>query len=276
MIIKQIYNNNIVLTTNEDGDEIVLVGKGIAFGLEKGDIIVQNNIEKRFELKGEAKYKFQQLIKDTPIDYIIASEEIISFIKEKYKKKLSDTIYVTLTDHIMNTVERMRMGIGFDQGLLGNIKQLYREEYEIGLEVVDLLNEKFDLHLDKSEANFIALHIIDAQLDTNMMQIYTITEIIDQIVTILNKTFTIQYEDNFAYDRFMTHCRFFVQRVLNNKREDTISELNSDMLTLMESKYPIQFGCVNKICDFLEVKYSYTVNRDEKLYLMIHLIKLTT
>lgn len=276
MRIKQRYNNNIVLAINDEHEEIVLIGKGLAFGMEKGDIVPRNKIEKQFELKGEAKYKFQEMIQDTPLDFIIASEEIIAFIKQKYQKKLSDTIYVTLTDHIVNTVERIRMGINFDNILLGNVKQLYHEEYEIGLEAVAILRKQFDIKIDDSEANFIALHIINAQLDSDMMQIYTITEIINEISNILNQHFKVNCKNNFAYDRFITHCRFFVQRVLNYTDEENGTAFNHEMLELMKAKYERQTSCVNEICDYIEKKYSYKVNQDEQLYLMMHMVKLTS
>lgn len=276
MIIKQIYNNNIVLAKNKEGNEVILIGKGIAFGMDKGDMVFRNKIEKQFELKGEARSKFQQLIKNMSMDYILASEEIISFIKKKYQKKLSDTIYVTLTDHIMSTVERIQMGTEFDNALLGNVKQLYNEEYKIGVEVVEMLSQRFDLKIDANEANFIALHIINAQLDTNMMQIYTITEIIGELLQIVNHCFQIGIEENYAYDRFVTHCRFFVQRVLNNyKNSMSDHEMNTDILELMQSKYIEQAQCIKEICAFIEKKYSYKVNQDEQLYLMLHMIKLT-
>lgn len=275
MIIKQIFNNNIVLTKNEKGNEIILIGKGIAFGMEKGDIAPCNKIEKQFELKGEAGNKFQELIKETPMDYILASEEIISFIKEKYQRKLSDNIYVTLTDHIMNTIERIQMGIEFDSALLGNVKQLYQAEYKIGLEAVAMLSKRFDLKIDPSEASFIALHIINAQLDINMVQIYTITEIIEKISAIVKHHFDANVEDNFAYDRFITHCRFFVQRVLLKNEHDYSNEMNEEVLLLMQSKYHRQASCVREICAFIDKKYSYKVNQDEQLYLMMHVVKLT-
>lgn len=275
MKIKQIYNNNIVLALDDDGEEVVLIGKGIAFGMEKGDHAPRNKVEKRFELKGDAKYKFQQLIQDTPMDYIIASEEIISFIKHKYKKELSDTIYVTLTDHIMNTIDRIRMGIEFDNALIANVKQLYHEEYDIALEAVELLKKKFQLRIESSEANFIALHIINAELDSNMMQVYTITEIINEISSILSKYYEIDVKKNFSYDRFITHCRFFVQRVLNHDSSELKIDTNSDLLNMMNIKYPKQSKCIQEICEFIKRKYSYNVNQDEQLYLMMHMVKVT-
>ena len=53
MLIKKIYNNNIAMVINEKGDEVILVGKGIVFGMKKGDEIQAENAEKKFELKGE-------------------------------------------------------------------------------------------------------------------------------------------------------------------------------------------------------------------------------
>lgn len=275
MKIKQIYNNNIVLAINDENNEVILIGKGIAFGMEKGDLAPKNKIEKQFELKGDAKYKFQQLIQDTPIDYIIASEEMIAFIKEKYKKKLSDTIYVTLTDHIMNTVERIRMGIEFDNALLANVKQLYHEEYLIALESLDILRKKFHIRIDDSEANFIALHVINAELDSNMMQVYTITQIIEEISVILKEHYEIDEKKNYSYDRFITHCRFFVQRVLNETAPLTETESDNDLLNMMKIKYPGQADCICEICSLIKKKYSYNVNQSEQLYLMMHMVKVT-
>ena len=41
-IAKRVYNNNVVLSENASGEEIILVGKGLAFGLNKGDLIRLN------------------------------------------------------------------------------------------------------------------------------------------------------------------------------------------------------------------------------------------
>ena len=51
MLIKKIYNNNIAMVINEKGDEVILVGKGIVFGMKKGDEIQAEKAEKKFELK---------------------------------------------------------------------------------------------------------------------------------------------------------------------------------------------------------------------------------
>ncbi|MCB6567673.1 PRD domain-containing protein, partial [Desulfovibrio desulfuricans] len=72
-----------------------------------------------------------------------------------------------------------RMGIDFDMAMLLNVKSLYREEYKLALHAIELLRNAFHLHIDDNEANFITLHIVNAEFKSNMMQIYTITSILE-------------------------------------------------------------------------------------------------
>lgn len=275
MQIKKIYNNNIAMVINEKGDEVILVGKGIVFGMKKGDEIQAENAEKKFELKGEAKHKFEKMIQDTPLDYILVSEEIIAYFKEHSTKILDDGIYVTLTDHIANTIERIRMGIDFDMAMLLNVKSLYREEYKLALHAIELLRNAFHLHIDDNEANFITLHIVNAEFKSNMMQIYTITSILESINNIVLKCFKIEVQDNYDFDRFLIHCRFFVQRIVNAEADAQQSAANQEIFQIMKEHSVRQYACVNEIAQMLEKKYNYIVNDEEKLYLLIHLNKLT-
>lgn len=275
MIIKKIYNNNIAMVINENDDEVILVGKGIAFGLKKGDEISDDKVDKKFELKGEAKHKFELMIKETPLDYILVSEEIIAYIKAHSSKEIDDGIYVTLTDHITNTIERIRMGIDFDMTMLLNVKSLYREEHRLALHAIDMMRNAFHLHIDDNEANFITLHIVNAQTNSNMMQTYTITTIIDEITNIVRKNFDIATEDNINWDRFITHCRFFVQRIINKESLDSNIAKNILAFQNIHQSYQNQNDCVDEICEYIEKKYSYMINQDEKMYLLLHLLRLT-
>ena len=48
------------------------------------------------------------------------------------------------------------------------------------------------------------------------------------------------------------------------------------MFQVMKSLYIDQLNCVNKIVEYIERKYDYTVEDDEKMYLLLHLVKLTS
>lgn len=275
MKIKKIYNNNIAMVLNEHGNEVILVGKGIAFGLKKGDEISASTADKKFELKGEAKHKFEHMIQETSLDYIMVSEEIIAYIKEHSTKKINDGIYVTLTDHIANTIERIRMGACFDMAMLLNVKSLYREEHKLALHAIQMMRDAFDLNISDDEASFITLHIVNAQIDSNMMQTYTITTIMNEITNIVQKNFEINISDNLNWDRFITHCRFFVQRIINKENPDTDIAAGILAFQNINQSYQKQNNCVNEICEYIENKYNHKVNQDEKMYLLLHLIRLT-
>ncbi|EOH90307.1 PRD domain-containing protein [Enterococcus pallens] len=276
MIIKKIYNNNAIMVEDYFGNEAILVGKGLSFGKQKGSHLNPNLAEKKFELKKEINNRFEELVTSIPLDYILLSEKIISYIKAESTKQIDDSIYITLTDHIVTMIDRVQKGIDFDSLILVNVKSLYKEEYQIALGTIDLLNEYLDFTIGRDEANFIALHIVNAESDFNMLQNYTIIEIINVIREIVDHYFRIEQEDNLAYDRFLTHCRFFVQQIVNSNYVRNEAQSNSAMLHTMKQAYPDQYCCIQEISRFLKRKYGYLTNHEEEFYLLIHVIRLSS
>ena len=275
MFTKKVYNNNIVMAVDENDNEVILAGKGVAYGLKKGDVVDKSKVEKRFELKKDTSPRFGELIQDIPLDYVIISEEIIAYIKDKSDKKINDSIYLTLTDHIVNSIERIKMGIDFDMTLLLNVKTLYKEEFKLALHAVEMLRNYFKIPLSDDEANFITLHIVNSQFEDNMMEMYTITSILEKITSIVKNRFDIDIDNNYNYDRFMTHCRFFVQRVIKQEHFTQNSALNYTLLEATKNQLPKQMDCVNEIVKYVEKKYGYVTSDDEKMYLLFHLGRLT-
>lgn len=275
-IAKRVYNNNVVLSENKRGEEVIFVGKGLAYGLSKGDTIDLEKAEKTFELSRKSNQKFIDLIKDVSPEDILLCERVITYIKEQSNKEIDDSIYVTLTDHIINMIDRIRMGIDFDSAILLNIKSLYKQEYYIALQVVKILRKELNMKIDDSEASFITLHIVNAEMSSNMMQMYEVTTIMEGILGIVRNEFNITENNSDSYDRFITHCRFFVQRVVNREYLDKDPSTYEQMFKVMLDLYKKQYSCVHKIADYIEKKYNYLVEDDERMYLLIHLVKLTS
>lgn len=48
MIIKRVLNNNTIISSNSKGVDVLLMGKGIAFGKKKGQVVDMEQIEKTF------------------------------------------------------------------------------------------------------------------------------------------------------------------------------------------------------------------------------------
>ena len=63
MIAVKIFNNNSILSKNDKGEEIILVGGGIGFGIRKNDVIDERKIEKVFSWKKRRIISFNLLLK---------------------------------------------------------------------------------------------------------------------------------------------------------------------------------------------------------------------
>ncbi|MDB7979302.1 PRD domain-containing protein [Faecalicoccus pleomorphus] len=273
--IRRIFNNNALLAINEKGQEVIYVGRGLAYGCSKGDIVRKEYIDKTFSLSSDHNEKFTELIEEFSLEDILLAEKAISYIKQKSKDVLSDSIYVTLTDHISIMLERIRKGCDFDYTSLLNIKQLYHEEFKIAEGVVDLISQDLKMEIPKAEANFITLHIVNASTDSNIVKVYKITNMMTGILNIVKTRFDISETDNIDYDRFVTHCRFLVNRIIDQQKTNLDSGKELKAWSSLISIYDDENECVNEITDYLLQKYNYSINKEERLYLMLHLAKLT-
>ncbi len=67
MRIEKVLNNNVVLSRNEQGEEIVYMGRGLAFQKKIGDTINPDYVEKEFVLKDSAMAgQFSSCLKTSP------------------------------------------------------------------------------------------------------------------------------------------------------------------------------------------------------------------
>ena len=271
MIIKRILTNNAVVIDDENQQEKIVCGKGIAFKKRPGMEIDEMSINQTFILEGGGEYsRFEQLLKDVPLEYLELSSEIINMAKLEFAKKFKDNVIITLSDHLYVAIKRCREGMTISNPLLWDIKNFYEIEYDIGLRALELIKNKFHIQLPNDEAGFIALHIVNVELDEdNMDHIFQVTKVIQEIMTIVKYHFHAEFDtSNVYYYRFITHLKFFASRLLKDNQFNEDEE--NELLDVVKDKYCTSYECVLKIKDFLEKKYNYTLQEDEIVYLTIH------
>lgn len=271
MIIKRILTNNAVVIDDENQQEKIVCGKGIAFKKRPGMEIDEISINQTFILEGGGEYsRFEQLLKDVPLEYLELSSEIINMAKLEFAKKFKDNVIITLSDHLYVAIKRCREGMTISNPLLWDIKNFYEIEYDIGLRALELIKNKFHIQLPNDEAGFIALHIVNVELDEdNMDHIFQVTKVIQEIMTIVKYHFHAEFDtSNVYYYRFITHLKFFALRLLKDNQFNEDEE--NELLDVVKDKYCTSYECVLKIKDFLEKKYNYTLQEDEIVYLIIH------
>ena len=273
MKIEKILNNNAVVIKVEDNEKIVM-GCGIAFKKKVGDDVPEDKVDKIFLLSNkEVNNKFQELVSDIPMEYVELGEKIIVLAKTQLGKRISEKIYISLVDHIYTAIIRFLEGVEVKNPLLWDIKRFYKDEYPIGRKALDMIEEKFAVRLPDDEAGFIALHIVNAEMNGDKDEVkrtYKITKVIQEISNIVKYNFKITFdEDSVYYYRFISHLKFFADRLFSKKTYK--DENNDDLFGIIRSKYKSSFECVEKISKFIEEKYNYFVSDEEKLYLTIHI-----
>ena len=272
MRIFKILNNNVAVILNEEGQEQIVMGRGICFKKRPGDEIPDDMIDKEFHLSTqEEKNKLRELIQNIPMEHISLGEEIITEAKKRLGRKLNDMIYISLIDHVHTSILRFLDGITVKNVLLWDIQRFYKEEYQIGLWALDLIEEQCKVRLPEDEAGFIALHLANAQMDEAVMHdMYEITKIMQELINIVKYYFHVDFdEEDVYYYRFITHLKFFAKRLLDHKfyEEDD----SDDLWNVIRKKYEDSFRCVGRISEFIEKKYGHQLSKEEQIYLTIHI-----
>ncbi|WP_322905836.1 BglG family transcription antiterminator LicT [Paenibacillus campi] len=274
MRIAQVLNNNVVTVIDSGKQELVVMGRGIGFKKHPDDPIDEAKIEKIFKLESqEISDKLTALLSDIPIEYMECSDEIICYAQTVLGSELHDSVYISLTDHIHFAIERHRQGLEIKNALLWEIKKLYRKEYYIGLKALQMIEDKLGVSLPEDEGGFIALHFVNSQLNGQMSETVSMTNIVKDVLRIVTRHYVIELdEESLNYFRFLTHLKFFAQRVISG----TASEQgDSPLHDMVKSQYPQAYACALKIQAYTRKIHQRDLSNEELLYLTIHIERVT-
>ena len=269
MKISKLLNNNVAVVMENDEEKIVM-GRGICFKKKVGDLIDPKQVDKVFFLEDqEVSRRFKELVVNIPLEYLQIGDEIFDEAKMTLGKPINDNCYIALVDHIYTACERVKEGIFVKNALLWDIKRFYKIEYEVGKRSLQIIKDKTGIELSDDEAGFIALHIVNGQLDKDSHDMYEITKIMQEVENIVRYHFRVDFnEDSAYYYRFVTHLKFFAQRLLEHKTQESQED---DLLSVVQVKYANTYQCVEKIVQFISKQYNYELSDEEKLYLTIHI-----
>lgn len=271
MIIKKKLNNNVAIVTDERGKESIVMGKGIAFNKAKGDILLEEEIDKRFVSPNpNFSMQFQGILKDIPEKYLTVSNLIIEEAKKDLQVDLSDNIYIMLTDHIYMAVKRFLDGLFLPNPMLWDMKRFYNKEYSVGCRALRIIEEQLKVKLPEDEAGFIAFHFVNATEDYESTMMTDILKLVKEITNIVKYSLGLDVdEESIYYYRFITHLKFFAQRFFSEKEQMTGNKRT--LLEMVKKQYKKAFRCTQVVMGFLEKKYHHGISEEEQLYLTVHI-----
>ncbi len=271
MLIKKMFNNNALLAEDSQKNEMILMGKGIAFKKKIGDLVEANLIEKKFVFDAsKLNKKFEQLFDEIPLQYVELSANIIEMAQGEFENEFDPNIFIALTDHIAYAIRRYQNNQKLKNILLWEIKKFHPKEFELGLKALEIIYYETKMSMDEDEAGYIAMHIVNAQQEgEEIEQTIKVTRMVDNILHIVEYHFQISLdEQSLNYTRFVTHIRFFARRLFSNEIN---CYTDSILYEQVSSRYPEAYQCALKIKRYIEEYCNIKLTMDEMVYFILHI-----
>lgn len=270
MKVEKVINNNIVSSTDQDGNEVVVMGKGIGYKCVVGQPIKQEAIEKIFRIENHDNMeRFKVLLKNLPMEYIRLSNEIISYAKSHLNIELSQTVYLTLTDHISFVIDQYKAGNTYPNMLDEEIRRFYPEEYEVGKYALSLIYEKTDCKLPDNEASSIALHIVNAEFDQRVKDTLTMINLMKDMLCMIEDDLEIEDKDSLYKGWLVINLKFLANRML--KIQPYENQPDPQLTQFSRLHYTREYALADRIKQVISDKYECEMTEEEKLYLVLHI-----
>ena len=157
--------------------------------------------------------------------------------------------------------------------LLWDIKRFYPKEFMAGKEALNIIKQQFGIQLPEDEANFITMHIVEAQMNQTIDDLDGLTQFIQKVIQIFKYTCHQEIDEHSAYYyHFVTHLRYLAQRIFSN--QISIEKSDSSMLDIIKPQYPDAYQAAEKVLSFIQNEYHCKLASDELIYLTKHIEKL--
>ncbi|KKB03236.1 BglG family transcription antiterminator LicT [Pantoea anthophila] len=269
MKIAKVLNNNVVVVQDEQGREQVVMGRGLAFQKRVGDSLDTAQIEKVFALQSDLLVRrLEELLNQIPAEVMTTCDRIINLAAQRLGK-LQESLYITLTDHCFFAIERQKKGLAIKNVLLWDIRRLYPREFELGQEARAIIARRLNVELPEDEAGFNALHLVTAQLNNEMPEVMDVTRVMQDVLQLVKYQLQLDYdESSLSYQRFVTHLKFFAQRMLTRT---VVDDDDVSLHTAVKENYPKAWKCAVKIAQYLQQSYQRDLTAEEMMFLAIHI-----
>lgn len=274
MRIKKLINNNILCVVDKKGNELIVTGRGIGFQRHRGESVDPALVERTYRMEEKAEQKkLRELVEKIPIEHLALTEALIEHIKTQIPQKINQSLLITLADHISFAIARKAQGVEFSNPLKGSIMCYYPTEYHLGQHCLKVVREQLGVALQEDEAAFIALHIVNAELNTNMSEMYDITNLIEGALSVVEYFYQRKFDrESLDFNRFVVHLRYFAQRLFQGKMmEDDQGEHDVMFRQLIMKNCKEHYKCAQCIGDYVKNTYQKTLSEEELTYLTIHL-----
>lgn len=274
MKIEKVLNNSLVFAKDKEGQEFIVMGKGLGFNSKVGDQIKDDSIERIFIPNDHSNTnEYVRILESMPKEYLDAINIALLDIQDQLIDQMKDEMFMMLLDHIAFAIERYQDGITLQNKLLREVQRFYPDEFNVGLAIVHKLNQLLSIELPEEEAGNIAFHLINAQTkEQDMEHVLLSMKMLKDILNLIQYQLNIELDTNsIHYSRLVVHLQYFIQRIVSQKQIETTDSYLYDQF---KEKYPKEHKCAQSIRSYVDQVAQVIVADEEVFYLMVHLVRL--
>lgn len=201
IVVKAINNNVVLAKDSSNGEEAVLMSKGIGFGKKTGDFVDDDGSKQQiFKLWADTKD-----VRDIKYDekLLKSTVENICSLANKKMNISRDDIYKPLLDHIAFSIDRIMFNIPMENPFQVETYVLYSREYEVAKEAVEMLEKNLKVKFGEAEVGFIALHLNSAIKRRPVSTSLNHVKLYNEITNLIYEEFGEYPENEFALKVFL-------------------------------------------------------------------------
>ncbi|MBI5975427.1 glucose PTS transporter transcription antiterminator GlcT [Staphylococcus canis] len=271
--IKKVLNNN-VLICEHDNAEVVVIGKGLGFKMKPGMTIDQpETIEKVFVLQNKSDQDhYKMLIEQTDEHILRVVIDSVQLILSYFDLSNKSSFIVSLTDHIIFALKRLKQNQLISNPFLSETKYSYPEAYQIAKRVVARINLELNVTFPEDEVGFIALHIASQIDDIQIQDTQKAAQLIQNIIKLIENDLSVTVStQSIQYQRFVRHIHFLLHRLRKNEH----SSIDLNFETLLKAQYPLCYNIAIKASRMIQSQIGFSLYGAEIAYLTLHMYQLS-
>lgn len=275
MQVTKVFNNNVLLAADEQGQEFVLMGKGLGFQTRAGDSVRSDAVERTFVPGGSTTpERIAALVEEIPAEHFDLTQEIVDLARQRLGTQISSHVLIPLADHIVFALQRAESGLAITYPLQWEVTHLYPREVAFAREALELIEQRTGVALPPLEAVPLALHFVNAQFGADdLSRTMEMTEVFAAVLGILREQLGLALdEESLDVARFITHLRYLVVR---QQRGVMLEDQQGVLTDTVRRQHPKAYASAESVRDLLTDRFSWQISGDEMLYLTLHIARLT-
>jgi beta-glucoside operon transcriptional antiterminator len=274
--ILRVFNNNVVLSRDHTGREVILTGRGLGFQAKPGHEIDPIKVMRTFVPEdGRDPDHLGEMLAAIPPEHLLLAEQALEAGRTELPIPHSSVLAVALADHLSFAIKRVRQGLIFEYPLRTEVTHLYPAEFRAARRILEHINAHLDTPLVDDEAVSIALHLVNAGFATgDLSYTYQMTGVFAQLFEVLEQAYSRPFDrDTVNAARFITHLRYFFVRANSGKQ---LEEGASKLRRAIQESYPDAYSTALKLQAVLEIRLGEPLTEDEVTYLTLHVARMVT